>query len=142
MKKTKPKSALLNKYKEVCGNKTIKLLQSKAKKLKNKHIVLISSTYEGGGVAEILNSFIQILNDMGVNTGWRILHGTHDFFVVTKKFHNSLQGEKINLTEKKKKLYYDTNKDFASYTHLEHDLVVVHDPQPLPLNQPPPAAKP
>jgi len=131
--KTAHKSPLLNRYKKICGNKTIELLLSKAKALSKKHIVFISSTYEGGGVAEILNSFIRILNDMGVNIGWRILHGTHDFFVVTKKFHNSLQGEKINLSDRKKKLYYETNKHFATFTHLKHDLVVVHDPQPLPL---------
>jgi len=30
-------------------------------------------------------------------------------------------------------LYYETNRRFAKFTHLNHALVVVHDPQPLPL---------
>jgi len=132
--KTAKISPLLNRYRKICGDKTIELLQSKANALAKKHIVFISSTYEGGGVAEILHSFIALLNDMGVKIGWRILHGTHDFFVVTKKFHNSLQGDKIDLSDRKKKLYRDTNENFSSFTHLkDHDLVVVHDPQPLPL---------
>lgn len=130
-KKFKDHAPLIDKYKKVCPKKTLDLIKSKAKALSKKHIVFISSTYEGGGVAEILNSFVVLLNDLGVNVGWRILHGTHDFFVVTKKFHNGLQGAKINLSERKKKLYYETNKHFASFTHLDHDLVVVHDPQPL-----------
>jgi trehalose synthase len=44
-----------------------------------------------------------------------------------------LQGEKINLSERKKRLYYETNRKFSVFTHIEHDLVMVHDPQPLPL---------
>lgn len=131
--KTSTRPSPLDKYRKICGNKTIDLLQTKAKALANKHIVFVSSTYVGGGVAEILNSFVLLLNGIGVKLGWRILHGTSDFFMVTKNFHNALQGEKINLSEKKRDIYYNTNKHFTSFTHLKHDLVVIHDPQPLPM---------
>jgi len=123
----------LNRYKEFCGQEIIDLLYAKAQRLAGKRIVFISSTYQGGGVAEMLNSLIVLLNEIGVSVGWRILHGTSDFFTITKKFHNALQGEKINLSQRKKDIYYETNKRFALMTHINHDLVVVHDPQPLPL---------
>lgn len=127
------KTDLLNKYRKICGNAVINLICAKANALAKKHIVFISSTYEGGGVAEILNSMVFLFNHIGIAVGWRILHGSHDFFTVTKKIHNALQGEKINLSLRKKELYYETNRCFSCYTHLNHDLVVVHDPQPLPL---------
>lgn len=123
----------LSKYKEFCGQEAINLLYAKAQSLAGKHVVFISSTYQGGGVAEMLNSLIVLLNEIGVNVGWRILHGAGDFFSITKKFHNALQGEKINLSKRKKNIYYETNKRFALITHINHDLVIVHDPQPLPL---------
>ena len=105
----------------------------KARKLYGKNILHINSTYQGGGVAELLNSLVPLMNDIGINAGWRTFHGTPDFFIITKKFHNALQGEKINFTEMKKRLYIQASKDFSVYTHIDHDCIIVHDPQPLPL---------
>lgn len=125
---------ILNRYKSFCSQETIDLLYTKAKALAGKHIVFVSSTYQGGGVAEMLNSLVFLVNALGIKLGWRILHGTQDFFNTTKKFHNALQGEVINLSARKKNLYYDTNQRFSMFTHIEdHDMVVIHDPQPLPL---------
>ena len=119
-------------YIPVVGDNVIAELHRKAKKLYNKHIIHINSTFMGGGVAEILSRLIPMMNDVGVDTGWRVLHGNASFYELTKKFHNGLQGADINFTEEEKKMYYDVNEGFASYTHIHHDCVVVHDPQPLP----------
>jgi trehalose synthase len=132
-RKYMPRSKILEKYKRFCGKKTLDEIKTKAQKLAGKHIVFISSTYQGGGVAEMLNSLIFLFNDIGVKVGWRILHGTTDFFTTTKKIHNAIQGAEINLSQRKKRLYEETNKRFSVYTHISHDMVVVHDPQPLPL---------
>lgn len=119
-------------YIPVVGDNTIAELYRKAKKLYSKHIIHINSTFMGGGVAEILSRLIPMMNDIGVDTGWRVLHGNTSFYELTKKFHNGLQGADISFTEEEKKMYYDINQEFASYTHINHDCVVVHDPQPLP----------
>ncbi len=123
----------LEDYRDIVGVKVIGEIHRKASKLYGKHILHINSTYQGGGVAEILNSFIPLLNDIGIDSGWRILQGNPDFFTVTKKFHNALQGESIHFTEMKKQLYAQANEDFSTYTHIDHDCVIIHDPQPLPL---------
>jgi len=120
-------------YLPVVGEKVIAAIHQKAHKLINRHIVHINSTAHGGGVAEILNNLVLLMNDVAVDTGWRVLLGPTDFFSVTKKFHNALQGNSINLSNNKKNLYLDTNERFSKFTHLDHDCVVVHDPQPLPL---------
>ncbi|MFB6088820.1 MAG: glycosyltransferase, partial [Candidatus Aenigmatarchaeota archaeon] len=74
-----------------------------------------------------------LTNNLGIETGWRILKGTPDFFQVTKKFHNALQGGEINLTEIKKDIYTEGNRWNSKMNHLgEHDMVFIHDPQPLP----------
>jgi trehalose synthase len=73
------------------------------------------------------------MNDVGIDAGWRILHGSQEFFEVTKGFHNALQGAKFNLTDAKKNLYIQVNENFSRFTHLDHDCVIIHDPQPLSL---------
>lgn len=123
----------LDDYLPIVGEKLIGNIYQKAHRLSNKHIVHINSTAEGGGVAEILNNLVLLMNDVGIDTGWRVLLGPSDFFSVTKKFHNALQGGQINLSNNKKNLYLDTNERFSKFTHLDHNCVIVHDPQPLPL---------
>jgi trehalose synthase len=124
----------LSSYGHIVGKQVIDEIHAEAEKLSGKHITCVNSTYQGGGVAEILNSIVPMFDQVGVDFGWRILHGTPDFFTITKKFHNALQGDPINLSRRKKDIYYETNERFSMFTHLEqHDLVIIHDPQPLPL---------
>ena len=120
-------------YRFIVPDKILADIYAKAHRLYRKHILHINSTDLGGGVAEILESLILLLNDVGVDSGWRVLHGNPDFFNITKKFHNALQGGSINLTEQKKVLYQRVNDNFSRFTHIDHDLIVVHDPQPLAL---------
>ncbi len=120
-------------HEKIVGKEVIKRIREKARSLGGAHILQVNSTYQGGGVAEMLNSIIPLFNEVGLKVGWRVLHGQPDFFMVTKKIHNALQGGSIRFTEQKKKIYYNTNERFSKFTHVEHDLVVVHDPQPLAL---------
>ncbi len=123
----------LRDYEKIANKNEIKEIKNKIKFLKSKHIVFINSTYQGGGVAEMLNSLIPLFNSSGLKVGWRILHGYFDFFRITKAMHNALQGDGLKLSKRKKQVYEAVNKRFSLFTHLDHDLVVVHDPQPLPL---------
>ncbi|HHU83273.1 MAG TPA: glycosyltransferase [Firmicutes bacterium] len=123
----------LSDYREIVGDGVLSEIYKKSLKICKKHIVHINSTYQGGGVAEILPNLVSLMNDAGIDTGWRILHGDSDFFSITKKFHNALQGEKINLSKIKRRLYLENNESFSRFTHIHHDCVIIHDPQPLPL---------
>ena len=99
------------------------------------HVVNINSTYYGGGVAEILSSLTLLMNASGIRTGWRVIQGRPDFFSITKKMHNALQGGDIALTDLKVQIYEEVAYENAARVHIDHDLVIVHDPQPLPLIQ-------
>lgn len=123
----------LDDYRELVGDKVIGEIYRRARGLQGKNIVHVNSTFIGGGVAEILDSLVPLMNDVGIAADWRTLHGTPDFFTITKKFHNALQGDSINLSAIKKQLYVQTNETFCSYCHIDDDCVIVHDPQPLPI---------
>jgi len=73
------------------------------------------------------------MNSLGIKTGWRVIQGSPDFFSVTKKMHNALQGAEINLSELKREIYESVVYENAVRNHLDHDRVIIHDPQPLPM---------
>ena len=120
-------------YRDIVGDKVISQIFQESRCLYGKKVLHVNSSYQGGGVAEILDHLVPLMSDLGIEVDWRILHGSHDFFNVTKKFHNALQGEDINFSQLKKSVYTRTNRRFSSYSHIDHDVVIIHDPQPLPL---------
>ena len=120
-------------YEPLIGAEAVERIANKAARLDGIHVVNVNSTYYGGGVAEMLSSLTLLMNAMGVKTGWRVIQGRPDFFSVTKKMHNALQGGDINLSELKRGIYEEVVFENAARIHLDHDVVIVHDPQPLPL---------
>jgi trehalose synthase len=123
----------LEDFRKIVPDEKLAEIYHRARSLYGKHIIHLNATYQGGGVAEILYSLVLLMNDVGVDAGWRILHGSQEFFEITKSFHNALQGGKFNLTHAKKKLYLQVNDNFSKFTHIDHDCVIIHDPQPLSL---------
>jgi trehalose synthase len=121
----------LEDFRHIVPDETLAEIYAKARRLYRKHIVHLNATYQGGGVAEILYSLVLLMNDVGIDAGWRILHGSQEFFEITKSFHNALQGAKLNLTTRKKKIYLQVNENFSKFSHLDHDCIIIHDPQPL-----------
>jgi trehalose synthase len=123
----------LEDFRTIVPDEKLAEIYARARGLYGKHIVHLNATYQGGGVAEILYSLVLLMNDVGIDAGWRILHGSQEFFEITKKFHNALQGAELNLSPRKKSIYLQVNENFARFTHLYHDCVIIHDPQPLAL---------
>jgi trehalose synthase len=121
----------LERFEPLIGAKALDRLHAKAKRVRDQHVVNISSTHYGGGVAELLTSSSLIMNDLGIKCGWRVIQGRPDFFSITKKIHNALQGADINLSDLKIQIYEEVLRENAMRTHLDHDLVIIHDPQPL-----------
>jgi trehalose synthase len=109
----------------------IEELRSLASKLSGKVIQNINSTFTGGGVAEILNRMIPLLQQLGVDARWNIIKGDDEFFSVTKKFHNSLHGRAETVTEKDYAIFMDISKKNIAETELYGDIIFVHDPQPV-----------
>ena len=120
-------------YEPLVGAETVERILKTAERLRDLHVVNINSTYYGGGVAELLSSLTLLMNAAGIKTGWRVIQGRPDFFSITKKMHNALQGAAINLTDLKMQIYEEVAYENAARMHLDHDVVIVHDPQPLPL---------
>lgn len=122
----------LEDYEPLVGAENIQRILDKAKPLRGLHVANVNSTYYGGGVAELLSSLTLLMDSAGIKTGWRVIQGSPDFFSITKKMHNALQGGHINLTQRKLQIYWEVIYENTIRNHIGHDIVIVHDPQPLP----------
>src|SRR5436190_7679376 len=120
-------------YEPLVGRETVERIREKARKFKDLRVANFNSTYYGGGVAEMISSLTLLMNSLGLRTEWRVIQGTADFFSITKKMHNALQGGKIDLSGIKKEIFEQVIYENSVRNFLEHDFVIVHDPQPLPL---------
>jgi trehalose synthase len=120
-------------YEPYIGAQAVERILKKAATVNACRVVNFNSTYYGGGVAEMLTSLTLLMNSAGIEAEWRVIQGTPDFFSITKKMHNALQGGDINFTEMKTRIFEQVIFENAVRNNMDHDFVIVHDPQPLPL---------
>ncbi len=95
----------------------------------------INSTPSGGGVAEMLRSFIAYARGAGLDVRWSVISGTPEFFRITKRLHNFLHGypgDGGELGEDEARVYDEVaqaNADVLAAVVRDHDAVLLHDPQ-------------
>jgi len=117
-------------YRPTVGEEVITEIQALARSLRGARVVHINATAFGGGVAEMLQTLVPLMQDVGLEAEWQIIEGQEEFFKVTKACHNGLQGMDIPLTEEMKAIWQRYNEMNARRFEGEYDLVIVHDPQP------------
>lgn len=125
--------AKIEEYIPIVGQAVIDDLRFLAGKLQGKVIQQVNSTAVGGGVAEILNKMVPLLNEFGVDTRWEVIKGGEQFFTVTKKFHNALHGRKDAITERDFEIFSEASLTNIEELNIYGDIVVIHDPQPIAL---------
>jgi trehalose synthase len=119
-------------YAEVIGEKRYEHLRTLAKAAKGRSMLHINATAYGGGVAEILQNLVPLLRDAGVDAHWAVLDAPPEFYDITKKIHNALQGMKLDLSDTEKKLFLDVARKNAEQL-TDADIVLAHDPQAVAL---------
>src|SRR5207237_8606065 len=82
-------------YEPLIGSEKVERIREKAGKFKDLRVANLNSTYYGGGVAEMISSLTLLMNSLGLRSEWRVIQGTADFFSLTKKMHNGVQGGDI-----------------------------------------------
>ncbi len=117
-------------YRQVVDTDIVDEIQGLARDLKGARVCHLNSTGFGGGVAELLSRYVPLARALGLEADWRLLHGTPDFFRVTKAFHNALQGATYALSENDKAIYLHVNRESAKLLESSYDVFFVHDPQP------------
>ncbi len=103
---------------------------------------VVNSTAVGGGVAQLLRTLLPYWKGAGIDVRWMVLRGSGEFFRVTKRLHNHLQGqpgdgdvlgiEELTILDRAA-LYHA--RALASVV-APGDVVVLNDPQTAAMSEP------
>lgn len=132
---TKPDAHLisLDAYVPLLGAPEIDELRALAAQLSGRTVQMVNSTAMGGGVAEILNPLIPLMQELGLRPRWDVITGGDDFFEVTKAFHNALHGGPYQARKDNFDIFLATNEMNRKRLQFDCEFTVIHDPQPAAL---------
>jgi trehalose synthase len=117
-------------YASIVGRELVDEIRERAARLEGKRILHVSATAFGGGVAEILNTLVPLMRDVGLDCEWHVIYGREEFFNTTKLMHNALQGNPQGLDEEQWNIWLRYNEINAAQLSEGWDACIVHDPQP------------
>lgn len=120
-------------YAPIIGMPELDEIHFLARHLQGKTVKMVNSTAVGGGVAEILNRLVPLLNELEVPTKWDVITGGNDFYEITKGFHNALHGGDFNMTPQIEEIFLAYSEQNRQRMQFVEDLFVIHDPQPAAL---------
>jgi trehalose synthase len=123
----------LEHYAGVVGSQELAEIRALAERLKGSRVKMVNSTAVGGGVAEILNRLVPLLEDLQIPTRWDVIRGGDKFFAVTKAFHNALHGAPWEGTPDWFDDFLATNEENRKRMEFDEEFIVIHDPQPIAL---------
>ncbi|MGH7182393.1 MAG: glycosyltransferase [Nitrospiraceae bacterium] len=123
----------LDEYREVAPKGTVEFLYRLSDLVVGRSFLHVNAVRYGGGTAEILRRLVPMMKSLGVDARWEVLAGDQEFFDVTKKMANALQGQEEHLTDQLEQAYLRINERNAKTLNLDADLVMIHDLQPAAL---------
>jgi trehalose synthase len=126
-----PRLIQLDDYISVLGEPEVAELRALASRLQGHTVQMVNSTAVGGGVAEILNRMVPILQELGLAIRWDVITGGNDFFEITKAFHNSLHGGPYDMPPESFDVFLAYNEQNLGRLQMEGEFTVIHDPQPV-----------
>jgi trehalose synthase len=117
-------------YTHLAGRTLVEEIKELAEDLAGLRVLHVSATAFGGGVSEILYTLIPLMQDAGIEAEWQVMLGREEFYNVTKRLHNALQGNPQSLDDQEWKIFERYNALNATEVDDGWDVIIVHDPQP------------
>lgn len=123
----------LDDYVALLGAAEIDEVRALGRALAGRHVQMINSTAVGGGVAELLNRLMPLMQELGLKARWEVITGGTEFFEVTKAFHNALQGGPYEARPQNFETFLNYNEQNRQRLQFDAEFTVIHDPQPAAL---------
>ncbi|HXN23374.1 MAG TPA: glycosyltransferase [Candidatus Dormibacteraeota bacterium] len=123
----------LDDYISVVGASEVAELRAFAERLRHRSVQMVNSTAVGGGVAEMLNRIVPLMEELELAIRWDVITGGDDFFAITKAFHNALHGATYDLPDDSFATFLRYNQQNRTRLNFDSEFTVIHDPQPAAL---------
>ena len=94
-----------DKYRMIGTREVIDEVVNLGNDLRGLRVCHVNSTPFGGGVAELLVSYIPQMRAIGVEADWQVIRGDRRFFTITKGLHNALQGAEFRSARAESRLF-------------------------------------
>jgi len=128
-----PRANKIDDYAGLLGSAEIAELRALASRLEGRTVQMVNSTSVGGGVAEMLNRIVPLMEELNLSIRWDVITGGDDFFAITKAFHNALHGGRYDLPDESFKTFLAYSEQNRARLKFDSDFIVIHDPQPAAL---------
>jgi trehalose synthase len=113
------------------GESKIEDLRARARPLEGLRVLNLSVTGFGTGTAELLNSSVPLLNDLGLDVHWQVVRASEEFDAVSRAMYQALGGVPVQWTQEMTATWLDYAAMNAQLLTEPFDVIVVHDPQPI-----------
>src|SRR6266496_1646812 len=131
------RSPLLDRYRRYVGEVLLSLIYQVAESLAGLHVLHVNTTAQGGGVAELLNAFLPIMEELGIKHTWKVIPLDEASNLFTAHLVDLLQGiEHGDISEEDQRVFLDKLRLAPAMRHAEEnqaDLYFIHDFQLPPL---------
>jgi trehalose synthase len=117
-------------YTHLVGRPLVEEIKELVEPLEGLKVLHVSATAFGGGVSEILYALVPLMRDVGIEAEWQVMLGREEFYNVTKRLHNALQGHPHALDDEEWKIFERYNAMNATEIESGWDVIIIHDPQP------------
>jgi len=120
----------LDELSDVAGRATIDELRAMARPLEGLRVLNLSLTGFGTGTAELLNSSVPLLTDLGLDCHWQVVRTSEDVTEVNRAMYRALGGIQVAWTREMTGAWERFAAMNADLLTEPFDVVIVHDPQP------------
>ena len=116
---------------EAAGQSSIDELRDLARPIEGLRVLNLSVTGFGTGTAEMLNSAVPLLNDLGLDVQWQVVRASEDAAHVARSMYQALGGVYVQWTQEMTDTWLRYAAMNAELLTETFDVIIVHDPQPL-----------
>jgi len=113
------------------GRPAIDELRALARPIEGLRVLNLSVTGFGTGTAELLNSSVPLLTDLGLDVSWEVVRASEEAAAVTRAMYQALGGIHVTWTQEMTDTWLRYAAMNAELLTDEFDVIIVHDPQPL-----------
>jgi trehalose synthase len=128
-------SPLLDRYKGIVDASLIEQIYEVARSLAGVRVLHVNTTAQGGGVAEILNELLPLMEELGLKHDWNVISLDEASGYFTARLVDMLQGyDTGEFPEAEKQVFLEKLRRAVRYGQADQaDIYFIHDFQLVPL---------